>query len=49
LAREALQVIIRLAGQVPSRLRPLSSNVRPHRTHRIGSRGRMHAKLLERS
>ncbi len=29
MAREALAVIIRLAGQVPSRLRPLSSNVRP--------------------
>jgi len=31
LAREALQVIIRLAGQAPLRLRPLSSNVRPRR------------------
>ena len=30
LAREALQVIIRLAGQAPSRRQPLSSNVRPH-------------------
>jgi hypothetical protein len=30
LAREPLQVIIRLAGQASSRLRPLSSNVRPH-------------------
>ena len=30
LAREALTVIIRLAGQAPSRRRPLSSNVRPH-------------------
>jgi hypothetical protein len=29
LARDALTVIIRLAGQLPSRLRPLSSNVRP--------------------
>ncbi len=28
MAREALQVIIRLAGQAPSRFRPLSSNVR---------------------
>ena len=30
LAREALAVIIRFAGQAPSRFRPLSSNVRPH-------------------
>jgi len=30
LAREALAVIIRLAGQAPSRFRPLSSNVRQH-------------------
>ena len=30
MAREALAVIIRLAGQAPCRLRPLSSNVRPH-------------------
>jgi hypothetical protein len=30
LAREALRLILRLAGQAPSRLRPLSSNVRPH-------------------
>ncbi len=32
LAREALTVIIRLAGQAPSRRQPLSSNVRPHGT-----------------
>ena len=31
LAREALQVIIRLAGQAPHRRLPLSSNVEPHR------------------
>jgi len=30
LAREALTVIIRLAGQAPRRCRPLSSNVRRH-------------------
>ena len=30
LAREPLQVIIRLAGQAPHRRRPLTSNVRPH-------------------
>jgi len=30
LAREPVKVIIRLAGQAPSRRRPLSSNVRPH-------------------
>jgi hypothetical protein len=30
LAREAVQVIIRLAGQAPHRRRPLTSNVRPH-------------------
>ena len=30
LAREAIQVIIRLAGQAPHRCPPLSSNVRPH-------------------
>ena len=30
LARKALAVIIRLAGQAPSRRQPLSSNVRPH-------------------
>jgi hypothetical protein len=30
LAREALAVIIRFAGQAPFRFRPLSSNVRPH-------------------
>jgi hypothetical protein len=30
LAREAIQVIIRLAGQAPHRRAPLSSNVRPH-------------------
>ena len=30
LAREAIQVIIRLAGQAPTRRGPLSSNVRPH-------------------
>ena len=30
MAREALTVIIRLAGQAPFRLRPLSSNVRQH-------------------
>ena len=30
LARQALTVIIRLAGQAPSRRLPLSSNVRPH-------------------
>ena len=30
LAREAIQVIIRLAGHAPTRRRPLSSNVRPH-------------------
>jgi hypothetical protein len=30
LAREALAVIIRFAGQAPYQLRPLSSNVRPH-------------------
>ncbi len=34
LAREALVLIIRLAGQAPSRLRPLSSNVRPHTMQR---------------
>ena len=33
LAREALAVIIRFAGQAPCRWRPLSSNVRPHTTH----------------
>ena len=31
LAREALVLIIRLAGQAPRRLRPLSSNVRRHK------------------
>lgn len=30
MAREALAVIIRFAGQAPCRFRPLSSNVRPH-------------------
>ncbi len=30
LAREALCLIVRLAGQAPHRLRPLSSNVRRH-------------------
>ena len=30
MAREALVLIIRLAGQAPSRLRPLSSNIRQH-------------------
>ncbi len=30
LAREALAVIIRFAGQAPRRFRPLSSNVRQH-------------------
>ena len=35
LAREALTVIIRLAGQAPSRRQPLSSNVRP-RGHSAG-------------
>ncbi len=33
LAREALWSIVRLAGQAPFRLRPLSSNVRPHIGH----------------
>ncbi len=33
LARKALTIIIRLAGQAPSRRLPLSSNVRPHRRH----------------
>ena len=33
LAREALTVIIRLARQAPSRWRPLSSNVRQHRSN----------------
>ena len=32
MAREALWSIVRLAGQAPSRLRPLSSNVRPQST-----------------
>ena len=27
--------MLRLAGQAPSRFRPLSSNVRPHRNHRV--------------
>ena len=31
LAREPVVLIIGLAGQAPSRFRPLSSNVRPHR------------------
>jgi carboxy-terminal domain RNA polymerase II polypeptide A small phosphatase len=35
LAREALQVIIRLAGQAPSRRSPLSSNVRAHMPRRL--------------
>ncbi len=33
MAREALTVIIRLAGQAPSRRQPLSSNVRRHSAH----------------
>jgi hypothetical protein len=33
LAREALAVIIRFAGQAPSRFRPLSSNVSQHTRH----------------
>jgi hypothetical protein len=37
LAREALTVIIRLAGQAPSRRRPLSSNVRPQKDVRANS------------
>jgi orotidine-5'-phosphate decarboxylase len=35
LAREALAVIIRFAGQAPCRFRPLSSNVSPHNHHFI--------------
>jgi hypothetical protein len=44
LARAAIQVIIRLAGQVPSRWRPLSSNVRPHSptARQIRARGENH-------
>ena len=35
LAREAIQVIIRLAGQAPHRRAPLSSNVRPHENRSV--------------
>ena len=38
LARAAIQVIIRLAGQVPSRWRPLSSNVRRHQHSPVSTR-----------
>ena len=37
MAREALAVIIRLAGQAPSRRQPLSSNVRPHQHRQSAS------------
>jgi hypothetical protein len=45
LAREALQVIIRLAGQAPHRRPPLSSNVRPHILPNI-QENEMHPVLL---
>ena len=35
LAREPVQVIIRFAGQAPTRWRPLSSNVRRHQEHSV--------------